>query len=104
MDAELLGAWQEAAADLGIEVRVHGDAVVVEDFGSRNGMLCSVPTNRDGERALRREAERCGMGWSVLTRTYARYDRMVYVDTLNDWGWTGDGPPPPWYTGDPWTE
>ena len=104
MSTELVEAWREAAADLGLSVRVPGDAVVVEDFGRESGMLCSIPTDDEERRALQHEAESLGMGWSELTRTYARYERDAYTDMLNDWGWTGDGAPPRWYTGEPWTE
>lgn len=35
---------------------------------------------------------------------YADYDREVFVDTLNDWGWFGDAQrAPAWFTGRPWT-
>jgi len=44
------------------------------------------------------------MGWSALGPAYLDYDRDVFIDALNDWGWTGTGAPPPWYTGAPWTD
>jgi hypothetical protein len=66
-------------------------------------MLCGVPPTEEGERELRQEAEAQGMGWSILGSAYLRYDRELFIDTLNDWGWCGEGDPPSWYTGEPWT-
>ena len=103
MSAELVQAWHEAAADLGIRVRANADAVIVDDFGRANGTLCSIVADRDGERELRERAERLKMSYSVLSRTYERYQREVYMDMLNDWGWMREGPAPSWYTGEPWT-
>jgi hypothetical protein len=41
--------------------------------------------------------------FSQLSPWYLRYDRALFVDTLNDWGWFGEGPLPSWYSGEPWT-
>ena len=96
-------AWSAAAADLGIEVSVRGDAVVVKDFGGQNGMLCAIRSSPNGASDLRELAEHQGMGWSVLSSSYAEYDRELFIDTLKDWGWTGDGEPPHWYSAEPWS-
>jgi hypothetical protein len=45
-----------------------------------------------------------GYGFTVLGKSYEDYDRRLFEDTLNDWQWTGDRDPPPWYTGAPWSE
>lgn len=34
---------------------------------------------------------------SKLSRSYLDYDRALFVATLNDWGWFGQGRPPSWY-------
>jgi hypothetical protein len=34
----------------------------------------------------------------VLGRYYDTYDRAAFIDALNDWGWTGEGSPPEWYS------
>jgi hypothetical protein len=39
------------------------------------------------------------MGWSALGPAYRRYDRDTFIEAPNDWGWTGRGAPPAWYTG-----
>jgi hypothetical protein len=105
MVSKLLQAWRLAAMDLGISVRAHGDGVIVDDFGRANGTLCwLLEADVQCQEQLRHHAKRLGMGSSALNAVYARYDRHEYIDMLNDWGWTGDGRAPAWYTGQPWTE
>jgi hypothetical protein len=89
---------------LGIEVRLLDDAVVVVDFGSTVGMLCAIRSSLEGERELRQEADRRGMGFSALGSSYSHYDRGAFIDMLNDWGWTGKRAPPDWCTGEPRTD
>jgi hypothetical protein len=103
-------AWLRAAEDLGIRVSVEGllddqrgvrltYAVLVEDFGSVEGMLLwphDEPYPGQTEVATER-----GYGFSYLSPTYESYDRDAFIDALNDWGWSGAGKPPDWYTGDP---
>lgn len=67
------------------------------------GMLCAIRREPPAVDELRREAEGRGMAWSALGPAYASYDREIFVDALNDWGWNGAGPPPEWCTGEPWT-
>ncbi len=105
-------AWKTAARDLGISVstedcwlvddkgRRHELVAIVHDFGGRRGMAISDPTDR----RLSELAAAHGFGYTCLSRSYESYDRDVFEDTLNDWRWTGEGEPPPWYTGEPWGE
>jgi hypothetical protein len=99
----LLQSWREAAEDLRLAVEQLGDAIVVKDFGSPRGMLCRLRQAPAEVPELRDEAASRGMGWSELGESYLHYDRTLFIDTLNDWGWCGEGPPPPWYSGEPWT-
>lgn len=78
--------WREAASDLGIEVQALGD-VLVPNFGSNVGMLCALRRTQEGWEELRRDAEALGAGWSALGHSFVRYDREVFIDALNDWGW-----------------
>ena len=42
---------------------------------------------------------------SCLSESYAQYNRQLFIDTLNDWGWYGEkGKEPKWYKGEPWTK
>lgn len=105
-------AWQTASRDLGVRVNTSDCylrdpqggqrklVAVVPDFGGEKGM--AILPEYDPSRA--RLATSQGFGYTVLSRSYERYDRPLFEDTLNDWQWTGEGQPPPWYTGAPWTE
>jgi hypothetical protein len=57
----------------------------------------------DRER-LRGVAQRSGYYYSLLAHTYDRFDRDLFIETLNDWGWKGDkADRPEWCTDEPWT-
>jgi hypothetical protein len=45
-----------------------------------------------------------GFGYTWLSGSYETYDRDLFEGALNDWHWSGGAEPPPWYTGDQWTE
>jgi len=105
-------AWHVAARELGIRVitddvhlkdaegQHHELVAVIPDFGGKRGMAV-LPK---WEPSLGEIAAHHGFGYTVLSRSYESYDRALFEDTLNDWRWCGDGEPPPWYTGTPWTE
>jgi len=39
-------------------------------------------------------------GWlSILFPVYRNYDRGRFIETLEDWGWFGEGSPPDWFRG-----
>jgi hypothetical protein len=49
-----------------------------------------------------REGQSCSF---IHQESYARYDRDLFLATLNDWGWFGDpADAPEWYTGKPCSE
>jgi hypothetical protein len=102
----LVEAWSEAATDLDIRIEVPttldiggltGEFPVrILDFGSVNGMVLALgPSEPRLMAALRGEQQ----GFSYLNESYCRYDRELFISALNDWGWSGDGAPPDWYTG-----
>jgi hypothetical protein len=100
-DSRLRDAWSEAAAELSLRVEQRGDAVLVHDFGSPNGTLC-VLLHSEVRHFPATPADDARY-FSQLGPSYLKYERALFVDTLNDWGWFGTGSPPPWYTGEPWT-
>jgi hypothetical protein len=113
-EAEIAAAWAQAAIDLGIAVDGagafrdgNGEPIVyaarVRDFGSANGMLCLYRASPSEFQRLRDQSNTASFGWSVLRDGYRSYDRDVWIDTLNDWGWAGSGEPPDWYSGEPWS-
>lgn len=103
----LIGAWESAARDLGIEIvapcvvtlasgaRLEA-VLLVPDFGASRGMLIS--TTEEAFRPLGDEivAERYGYSVFLMELSYQRDD---FIDILNDWGWTGpEARRPAWST------
>lgn len=108
-------AWRRAATDLGIDV-VAPYEVVDETTGVSARALAFVPRFGSQAGTLVISSAASNLGCSTWARdrgaflsivnegAYADYDREVFVDTLNDWGWFGDAQrAPAWFTGRPWT-
>lgn len=93
----LLGAWQVAASDLELTVGLRGGAVWV-DFGSPSGTICSDLNEFDGA-----FDDASGFSESAFSDRYLEYDRALFTETLDDWGWCGEGEPSAWYSGEAWT-
>jgi hypothetical protein len=108
---KIVAAWLEASKDLCIAVTApYGVAsrgqkpllceAFIPDFGSPTGAIAISARSRRKVRPLLREANR----WhSELGDGYARYDRRLFIETLNDWGWFGQAHlQPSWYTPPYW--
>jgi len=107
-EARVVAAWKEAAADLGIRFispfvapsvagLKHEYLGLVHMFGGQAGTLI---------RLLREPSEKSpdptgdGYYWSILGPDYARYNRQLFIDTLDDWQFFGpDSERPEWYSG-----
>ena len=107
-EARVVAAWKEAAADLGIRFispfvapsvagLKHEYLGLVHMFGGQAGTLIRV---------LREPSEKSpdptgdGYYWSILGPDYARYNRQLFIDTLDDWQFCGpDSERPEWYSG-----
>lgn len=99
--AALVDAWVAAGRDLDVNVVPRFDlgdlgtfAALVEGFGSPRGTVVSWlgAAHRVGD------AGEHGYFVSVLNpEAYAEYDRSLFLETLIDWGWHSDAPPPNWY-------
>ncbi len=102
-------AWQEAARDLGFRFispfrfrdtsgQEHDCAGWLPDFGAPRGAL--ILSRHDSDEAGQ-AGDAAGYYVSGLSpRYYETYDRALFIDTLNDWGWYG--PPeraPAWFRG-----
>jgi hypothetical protein len=76
----------------------------IEWFGSAQGIVIAGLHSR--LETVRSAAQAQGKVWSFINEeSYARYDRDLFVATLNDWGWHGNpAEAPDWYTGKPWSE
>lgn len=100
-DDQSTGAWRQAAADLGLDV-VAPFSVSVEDhelscialvrgFGHRSGMLVlPLGAHVVFDKAVRARLVDEGYSYSFVGASYQVYDRALFVETLNDWGWQGD--------------
>ena len=108
---DLSQAWREAAVDLGIEVTApylllltgqHQCIARLEHFGSPEGMV-TIALDADDREAVRDEAASRGIYVSqVNPDLYRHYQREVFIEALDDWGWYGtEVERPAWYSG--WT-
>ena len=104
--APLVQAWQAAATDLGIEVQAPylvGDAVFaarVLGFGSARGTLVDWMGSGNSHATADTFYVSC-----VDPKAYGSYDRRLFQETLDYWGWAGDlSSAPGWYTGRQWSE
>ena len=111
VDMEIVQAWLMAAADLGIRVTApfsiaarSGELEIFEalvhEFGGSKGTVTGRVAAHDSA------ASRSDLGYyaSNLSDSYRRYDRTLFVATLDDWKWYGpDDRRPSWYTGRNWS-
>ena len=108
-------AWRHAANDLGLDVVAPYQVIdpssrepiecvaLVRGFGTAAG---AVLMNMASDTAGHGEAvSRLGFFLSrINVEAYSEYDRTLFADTLNDWGWFGArDQTPAWYTGESWS-
>jgi hypothetical protein len=106
---QVSAAWRQAAAELGIRftspyslTSEKGNRIdclgLVHGFGAAFGTIVFVLGEDVPAKDLGDEYH-C----SELTASYAKYDRKLFVATLDDWGWRGpQAQTPSWYTGKAW--
>lgn len=111
IEARVVAAWKEAAADLGIQftspfIVISADDRSVEHlglvhkFGRRKGTLIRV-LHEPSEKSLLPAGD--DYYWSTLGSGYGRYNRQFFIDTLDDWQFFGPASErPAWYTGKYW--
>jgi hypothetical protein len=109
VNENLVAAWLQASEDLGIAVTApygfatRGSGLLlceafIPDFGSPGGAFAISPRTRREVRPVLREAKR----W-YSEMGYTRYERGLFVEMLNDWGWFGPAHlQPSWYTPPYW--
>ena len=112
-EAKVVAAWKEAAADLRFQftspfVITSADGLnfehlgLVHRFGRRAGTLIRV-LHEPSEKNPQPTGD--DYYWSILSPgSYGRYERQLFIDTLDDWQFFGpDNERPEWYTGKSWT-
>lgn len=104
---DMIDAWIKAQHDLGIEVKTKltlrlktgtKDFIFIQDFGGPKGtIVTSINDTKDFK-----ELQKFGFYCSALGESYSTYNRMLFIDTLNDWGFFGElNKKPTWYKGQP---
>ena len=105
----MIDAWKKAGQDLGIKVDSEftlelkdgkKDFLFIQDFGGPKGTIAtSIHDTKDFN-----ELQELGFYCSALGNSYTTYDRALYTDTLNDWGFFGEvHRKPDWYNARSWT-
>ena len=107
LDAPLINAWKHAAQELGLEIitpyQVDTEGgmvtyhVLVKHFGRKKGTIVArhelvmdypIPKHKDYYFS------------AVNADIYSKYDRVHFIETLEDWGYYGDKTSKPeWYNG-----
>ena len=112
IEARVVAAWREAAADLRIQFtspfvitsadgHTYEHLGLVHCFGRRTGTLIRV-LDEPSENSPHPAGD--DYYWSILSSGYERYERQFFIDTLDDWQFFGpDTQRPDWYTGKSWT-
>ncbi len=100
-ELHIADAWLDAADDLGISVispfvpkdnngEEYSFIALVKEVGSPKGTLICLPEQWDdfGYDVI---AEEQGYYCSGLyPQSYSKYDKELFIETLNDWGWFGE--------------
>ena len=112
VESRVVAAWREAASDLGVEftspfMMTGSDGQryeylgLVHRFGRRLGTIISVLHQPSSKPGLQGNDD---YTTSMLSESYVRYDRQLFIDTLDDWTFFGpDSERPSWYTGKSWS-
>lgn len=102
-------AWIQACADLGIDVVVPASVslgsrtisalALLPEFGAPSGMVIFGHRGSDQDCTVDEIAlVSAGYGYSYLGASYETYERDLFIDTMNDWGWSSaTRPPPRWF-------
>ncbi len=107
----LINAWRDASKDL--KIRIQSPFILITEdnrklefemlivgFGQRNGTIIFSADDM----TYFNIPEKYGYYCSALNpASYATYDRQLFIDTLDDWGYFGDPlNKPDWYSGKVW--
>jgi hypothetical protein len=110
--SQLVLAWRNAARDLGFEMTAPAlltlndgsplsSLALIHGFGRRIGTLIFPINDAPAKVSMLNELDYFR---SELGDSYLSYDRQLFVDTLNDWGYYGaPHNRPEWYSGKAWS-
>lgn len=71
--------------------------VLLEEFGATRGML--LVTSYQDIAAVTEQLVSAGFGYSCLDDSPGDHlDEAEIIDMLRDWGWSGNGDAPSWYS------
>jgi hypothetical protein len=99
--SQVQDAWRVAAKELGFEFEapfeLHGQkghasfhGFVRHVGGPKGAVFFACETFKEDHREARRLAEAEGVFCSLISaRVYQAYDREVFLEVLQDWGWFG---------------
>ena len=110
MNTSLIKTWSEAGEDLGISVEApyafvspsgkrEEFEVYLPQFGCKKGAVLTALTEEEKFKLATDSGYFCSQ---LDTDEYGSYDRGLFIETLNDYGWFGEGQPPSWYSGEAW--
>lgn len=103
---KIISSWTKAGTDLGIKIvapfslgpsddSTQTFPIFVPFFGSRRGTIILF----DFDQTVSEDLAKDGFGVSTLGHSYIDYERTLFVDTLEDWGFFGPKEyRPDWYT------
>ena len=106
--SDLKISWTDAAKDLGVSIDTSflfngSEIILIKSYGSKLGTLIVPIESRikiDFE-----DLKNKGFYVSQLGDGYKKYNKDLFIDTLNDWGYFGsESLKPIWYNGKPWSE
>ena len=109
----IIDSWKTAANDLNIKIQSpflittrHNKKIkfdlLIEHFGCQKGIVIMSISKIHGLKAIKEH----GYSYSAINfGRYSIYNRQLFIDTLNDWGYFGDlSNTPEWYTVQAWTK
>lgn len=99
-ESQVIAAWQRAATELNIEVQApfhinsngapHEFVAFIPDFGGGTVVGCTRAPDFTIDATLVRAAKDGGYHYSFLNISeYVRFDRHSFIETLEEWGFTG---------------
>jgi hypothetical protein len=113
MNFNIIEAWTKASEELGIKINTNQIiklnngkefefSLHIENFGGKLGTLLTGIDNSHLLNFTEFKSESYYLS-CINEFSYEKFEKSLFIDTLNDWGWFGpEYEKPSWYTGKPW--